>query len=110
MKRQVFISLALAIKPKYLLLENLFEDLDANYFDLANKILDEYYLQDDVITESDVLLASASNAIIYGFNVRPDAAVRQKAEEEKAEEKTEKKAKAEKTEKIAPTETTGGLF
>ena len=35
------------------------------------------------ITQSDVLLASASNAIIYGFNVRPDAAVRQKAEEEK---------------------------
>ena len=37
------------------------------------------------ITQSDVLLASASNAIIYGFNVRPDAAVRQKAEEQKVE-------------------------
>ena len=37
------------------------------------------------ITQSDVLLASASNAIIYGFNVRPDAAVRKKAEEEKVE-------------------------
>ena len=34
------------------------------------------------ITESDVLLASASNAIIYGFNVRPDAVVRKKAIEE----------------------------
>ena len=34
------------------------------------------------ISESDVLLASASNAIIYGFNVRPNAKVRQKAEEE----------------------------
>ena len=34
------------------------------------------------ITESDVLLASASKAIIYGFNVRPDATVRKKAEEE----------------------------
>ena len=37
------------------------------------------------ITESDVLLASASNAIIYGFNVRPSAIVRKKAEEEKVE-------------------------
>ena len=37
------------------------------------------------ITESDVLLASASNAIIYGFNVRPDARTRAKALEEKIE-------------------------
>lgn len=34
------------------------------------------------ITESDVMLANASNAIIYGFNIRPTAAVRKKAEEE----------------------------
>ncbi len=34
------------------------------------------------ITESDVLLASASHAIIYGFNVRPDARTRAKALEE----------------------------
>lgn len=34
------------------------------------------------ISESDVSLANASNAIIYGFNVRPNATVRKKAEEE----------------------------
>ncbi len=37
------------------------------------------------ITLSDVILASASNAIIYGFNVRPDAVVRAKAQEEHVE-------------------------
>ena len=37
------------------------------------------------ITESDILLASASDAIIYGFNVRPSAMIRKKAEEEKVE-------------------------
>lgn len=34
------------------------------------------------ITESDILLASASHAVVYGFNVRPNALVRKKAEEE----------------------------
>ncbi|MGB4985324.1 MAG: translation initiation factor IF-2, partial [Erysipelotrichaceae bacterium] len=33
------------------------------------------------ISESDIMLADASNAIIYGFNVRPDANIRKKAEE-----------------------------
>ena len=37
------------------------------------------------ITESDILLAVASDAIIYGFNVRPDAHTRAKALEEKVE-------------------------
>ena len=37
------------------------------------------------ITESDVLLASASKAIIYGFNVRPDSKTRAKALEENVE-------------------------
>ena len=32
------------------------------------------------ITESDVLLASASSAIIYGFNIRPDSTIKSKAE------------------------------
>lgn len=37
------------------------------------------------ISESDILLASASNAIIYGFNVRPNAFIKAKAHEEKVE-------------------------
>lgn len=35
------------------------------------------------ISESDVMLASASNALIYGFNVRPNTQVRDKASEVK---------------------------
>lgn len=38
--------------------------------------------QAGAISESDIMLASASNAVIYGFNVRPTAQVRAKAEEE----------------------------
>lgn len=34
------------------------------------------------ITENDIMLASASNAIIIGFNIRPTAAIRKKADEE----------------------------
>ena len=37
------------------------------------------------ISDNDVMLASASGAFIYGFAVRPDARVRQKAEEEHVE-------------------------
>ena len=37
------------------------------------------------ITDSDIMLASASGAIIYGFNVRPSAMISQKAELEKVE-------------------------
>ncbi|SCZ76848.1 translation initiation factor IF-2 [Acidaminobacter hydrogenoformans] len=40
------------------------------------------------ITESDILLASASNAIIIGFNVRPSAVVASLAENEGVELKT----------------------
>jgi len=37
------------------------------------------------ITDSDISLACASNAIIYGFNVRPSANIKAKAEESKVE-------------------------
>jgi len=37
--------------------------------------------QSGAITEGDVLLAEASKAIIYGFNIRPDAYIRKLAEE-----------------------------
>ena len=37
------------------------------------------------INESDVTLASASNAIIIGFNIRPDASARATAEKEKVD-------------------------
>ncbi|MCQ2792238.1 MAG: translation initiation factor IF-2 [Bacilli bacterium] len=37
------------------------------------------------ITDSDIALAAASDAIIYGFNVRPSANVKVKAEENKVE-------------------------
>jgi translation initiation factor IF-2 len=37
------------------------------------------------ITESDVMLAAASRAVIVGFNVRPDPAVRKLAEQEQVE-------------------------
>lgn len=40
------------------------------------------------ITASDVMFASASNAIVIGFNVRPDAGARSLAEQEKVDIRT----------------------
>jgi len=40
------------------------------------------------ITESDIMLAAASEAIVIGFNVRPDANARRVAEDEKVDVRT----------------------
>lgn len=40
------------------------------------------------ITESDIMLASASNALVIGFNVRPDTAARKAAEKESVDLRT----------------------
>ena len=40
------------------------------------------------ITENDIMLASASNAMVVGFNVRPNAEARQLAEREGVEIRT----------------------
>lgn len=40
------------------------------------------------INESDIMLASASNALIIGFNVRPDASARKAAEHENVDMRT----------------------
>lgn len=40
------------------------------------------------VTESDVMLASASDAIIIGFNVRPDSNARKLAEKEQIDIRT----------------------
>ncbi len=41
--------------------------------------------QAGAINDSDILLAQASNAVIYAFNIRPDARISQKAAEAKIE-------------------------
>ncbi len=40
------------------------------------------------ITENDIMLATASNAIVIGFNVRPDSSARKAAEKEKVDVRT----------------------
>ncbi|MCI5940308.1 MAG: translation initiation factor IF-2 [Candidatus Enteromonas sp.] len=59
------------------------EALKANLEKLSNDQIKVHVLSaySGAISDSDVLLAQASNAIIFGFNVRPDARVKQKAEE-----------------------------
>ncbi len=59
------------------------EALKANLEKLSNDNVKVHVLSasSGAISDSDVLLAEASHAIIFGFNVRPDARVKQKAEE-----------------------------
>jgi translation initiation factor IF-2 len=63
------------------------EALAESLVKLSNKEVQIHILRQAVgqITESDVLLAAASAAIVVGFHVRPDARVREIAEREKVE-------------------------
>ncbi len=61
------------------------EELSNKFEDLAINIV---HAGLGKITESDVMLAAASDAIVIGFNVRPDSAARRVAEEEGIEIKT----------------------
>ncbi len=61
------------------------EALSSSLLKLSNKEVKVSIIHDGIgaINESDVSLAVASNAIIIGFNVRPDAKAKQAAEREK---------------------------
>jgi translation initiation factor IF-2 len=52
--------------------------------------IDVIHFQSGAITESDIALASASKALIFGFNVFPDSNIKKKAQEENVEIKTYK--------------------
>ena len=61
------------------------EDLSEKFEDVSINIIHSGIGR---ITEGDVVLSSASNAIIIGFNVRPDSVARKLSEEEGVEIKT----------------------
>lgn len=63
------------------------EALSSSLLKLSNKEVKVNIIHDGIgaINESDVSLAVASNAIIIGFNVRPDAKAKQAAEREKVD-------------------------
>ncbi|MEG1594765.1 MAG: translation initiation factor IF-2, partial [Oscillibacter sp.] len=71
-------ELALIIKAD---VQGSVEALKASLEKLSNDEVNVHVLHGGVgaISESDVMLASSSNAIIVGFNVRPDAAARDSA-------------------------------
>ncbi len=56
-----------------------------NKLSTADVILKIIHASTGTITETDVMLASASNALIIGFNVRPDSRVSEVAEQEGVE-------------------------
>ena len=63
----------------------------AAHFDLLTKLTNDkvkikmLHSSVGAITETDVLLASASNAVIIGFNVRPERKAQELAEQEKVD-------------------------
>jgi len=63
------------------------EALKSSFLKLSNPEVKLNIIHDGVggISESDILLASASNAIVIGFNVRPDSKAKSTAEKEDVE-------------------------
>lgn len=63
------------------------EALSQSLIKLSNEEVDVKIIHEAVgtVNESDILLATASDAIIVGFNVRPDATVRRLAEQQKVD-------------------------
>jgi len=59
----------------------------ANENEKINEVVEIEIIHSGVgnVTETDVMLASASNAIIIGFNIRPDASTQRFAKDEKVE-------------------------
>lgn len=63
------------------------EALSQSLIKLSNQEVEVKIIHEAVgtVNESDILLATASDAIIVGFNVRPDATVRKLAEQQKVD-------------------------
>ncbi len=77
--KEVNIILKADVQGSLEALKKSIEDLNQKFEDVSINIIHSGI---GAINESDVMLAAASNAIIIGFNVRPDASARKVAEEE----------------------------
>ncbi len=77
--KEVNIILKADVQGSLEALKKSIEDLNEKFEDVSINIIHSGI---GAINESDVMLAAASNAIIIGFNVRPDASARKVAEEE----------------------------